>query len=416
MVSIYFVSTYQPILCGIADYLKFLLKEVPKEKWKVISFNLKNFQDSLGRIIPAKKGSSKQVWYGITNRRAPSKKEILEGIKRLRRGEEKYILWVQHTFGIWRNSLGFARLLRELKELNIKTVVSLHTFHFQSKEPPWGMRRQEYSLLRRLFPWVDAITVFSKGSYLAIKKAFPKYISKTHILKHGIHLFPEIIKMSKNKTKRKIYEFLVEKSDLKKEQKTELKRENIFFDPNVLLIGNSGFVSPDKNTERLFLMRDLLQKFIPDKKIVAIYVGTPREKSKKKLKYALKLRKLHNGINKFFLETWLPGKMLPIFQKALDINFYWPKKCTQSGIIAHILGTGTLIAGRYMEGSGEMLKEAGQIVEKDFQKLAFKIKKIISNPNLIKKSEKKALNYAKKYSWVKQALEHYKLADDIISH
>ena len=47
MTPIYFISTYKPILCGIADYLKFLLKEIPKEKWKVISFDLKSFQDSL---------------------------------------------------------------------------------------------------------------------------------------------------------------------------------------------------------------------------------------------------------------------------------------------------------------------------------------------------------------------------------
>ena len=81
MVSIYFVSTYKPILCGIADYLKFLLKEIPKEKWKVISFDLKSFQDSLGRLTHEKKESPKQVWYGITNRRAPSTSEILKGIK-----------------------------------------------------------------------------------------------------------------------------------------------------------------------------------------------------------------------------------------------------------------------------------------------------------------------------------------------
>ena len=416
MVSIYFVSTYQPILCGIADYLKFLLREIPKEKWKVISFSLKDFQDSLGRLTLARRESSKQVWYGITNRRTPSSNEILEGTKKFPKEDEKYILWFQHTFGIWKNLRGFARLLRELNKVKIKKIVSFHTIHFQSKETPWGMEKREYNLLKAIFPWVDAITVFSRGCYLATKKAFPQYISKTYILKHGIHYFPRIIKMSKIEARRKIHQFLIEKSNLEEEKKIELKKENIFLDPDALLIGNSGFVSPNKNTEKLFLMRDFLQKSTPDKKIVAIYVGTQREKNKKELNYSIKLRKLHNGIDKFFLETWLPGKILPIFQRALDINFYWPRKCTQSGIISHILGTGSLIAGRDMEGSGEMLKEAGQIAEKDFQKLTLEIKKIISNPNLIKKVERRALSYAKKYSWKNQALKHYKLADYILSH
>ncbi|MDI6602992.1 MAG: hypothetical protein QME57_02625 [Patescibacteria group bacterium] len=416
MASIYFVSTYKPILCGIADYLKFLLRGVPREKWKIISFNLKKFQNSLGRLTCEKKENPKQAWYGITNRRSPFLNEILEGIKNFQKKDERCLLWFQHSFGIWKNLRGFARLLRELSGLKIKKIVSLHTIHFQSKETSWGMEKREYNLLKAIFPWVDAITVFSRGSYLAIKKAFPQYINKTYILRHGIHYFPRIIKMSKDTAKRKIYQFLIEKSNLEEEKKSELKKENIFFDPEILIIGNAGFVAPHKNTEKLFLMRNYLQKVFPQRKVVALYIGTPREKSKKELKYLEKLKKMHDGKNIFFLETWLPEEFLPLFQRALDINFYWPKKCTQSGILAHILGTGSLIAGRDMEGSGEMLKEAGQIVDKDFGKLIFKIKKVISNPNLLKEIEKKTLKYAKKYSWENQALKHYKLADYIFSH
>jgi len=415
MVSIYFVSTYKPILCGIADYLKFLLSGVPKEKWKIISFDLKKFQDSLGCLTCEKKESPKQAWYGITNRRAPSLNEILEGIKSFSKRDEKYLLWFQHTFGIWKNLRGFARLLRELNGLKIKKIVSFHTIHFQSGQTPWGMEKREYNLLKYIFPWVDAVTVFSRGAYLAIKKAFPQYIYKTHIVRHGIHYFPKVVKISKAEARRKIYRFLIEKSNLEEEKKTELKKENIFLDPKVLIIGNAGFITPTKNTEKLFLMRSLLQGVIPQKKVIALYIGTPREKSKKELNYSQKLKKMHNGKNIFFLETWLPEEFLPLFQKALDMNFYWPRKCTQSGILAHILGTGSLIAGRDMEGSGEILKEAGQITDKDFEKLILKIKKIISNLSLLKEIEKKTLKYAKKYSWGNQALRHYELAERIIS-
>jgi len=415
MTPIYFISTYKPILCGIADYLKFLLKEIPKEKWKVISFDLKNFQDSLGRLTHEKKESSKQAWYGITNRRAPSVSEILKGIKKFNKKKKDFVLWFQHTSGIWKDLRGFSRLLRELSRFKIKKIISFHTIFFQSKQTPWGIERKEYDLLKRVLPWVEAITVFSRGSAVAVKKAFPAFKNKVHILQHGIHFYPEIIKMPKREAKKKIYKFLIEKTDLPKEKISELEKENIFFDPNALMIGGSGFISPNKNTEKLFLMRDLLQKIIPQKKIVAIYVGIKRVGSKKEINYSQKLHQFHNGRNKYFLESWLPQEMLPIFQRALDINFYWPKRCTQSGILAHILGTGSLIAGRDMEGSGEMLRESGQIAEKDFESLILKTKKIILNPFLLRKIERTARKYAKKYSWENQALRHYKLAEKIIS-
>lgn len=416
MVSIYFVSTYKPIACGIGSYLKFLLKEIPKNRWKMISFDLKGFQLSKGRLTNAKKESPTQVWYGITNRCTPSTNEILEGIKKFSKEDEKYILWLEHSFGIWKNFQRFVKMLRQLNELKIKKIISFHTIHFQSKETPWGMEKREYKLLKALFPYVEAITVFSKGAYQAVSKAFPKYRRKVFILRHGINSFPEIIKMSRKKARGKVYKFLVEKSNLARKKKTELKKKNIFFAPDIFIMGSVGFVTPTKNIESLFSARDFLQKIIPKQKVVAIHIGITRERRKIFQNYSQKLQKLHDGVKNFFLETWLPDKMLPVCQKAFDMNYYWPQKCTQSGITPQALGVGGIIAGRDMEGSGEILKEAGQITEKDFQKLLLKIKKVTFNPKLRRKIEKRGLKYIKESSWRNQALKHYKLAEHILSH
>jgi len=415
MVSIYFVCTYKPILCGIGSYLKFLLKEIPKNQWKVISFDLKGFQLSRGRLTIEKKESPKQVWYGVTNRRALSAGEILEGIKKFAKKDTKYILWFEHSFGMWKNSRGFAKMLRQLNELKIKKIISFHTIHFQSKETPWGMEKREHKLLQTLFPYVEAITVFTKGAYRAVTKAFPEYKNKVYILRHGINFFPEIIKMSKKEAREKVYKFLIKKSNLTKEKKIELKKENIFFTPSTLMIGSVGLITPTKNIESLFSARDFLQKIISKKKIVAIHMGTTRERMKKFLNYSQKLQKIHDGVNNFFLEIWLPEKILPVCQKAFDVNYYWPRKCTQSGMTPQALGTGAIIAGRDMEGSGEILKEAGQITEKDFQRLLIKIKKTTLNSKFRRKIEKRALKYIKKFSWRNQALKHYKLAEYIYS-
>ena len=40
MASIYFIGTYKPIICGIADYTNFITRECPAESWGVLSFDL----------------------------------------------------------------------------------------------------------------------------------------------------------------------------------------------------------------------------------------------------------------------------------------------------------------------------------------------------------------------------------------
>jgi len=415
MISIYFVCSCPPILCGIGSYLKSLLKEIPKNKWKAISFDLKNFQLSKGRLTSEKKENPKQVWYGIANRRAPSAAEILEGIKKFAKKNGKYILWFEHSFGMWKNSYNFGKMIQELSDLKIKKIISFHTIHFQSKETPRGMEKKEYKLLKNILPYVEAVTVFSRGACQAVRRAFPEYQKRIYILRHGISHYPKIVKMSKKEARKKLFNFLIKKTNLPKKKKIELKKENSFFVSGTFIMGSVGFITPTKNIESLFSTRDSLQRIIPEKKVRAIHIGTIREKRKGFLNYHQKLQKMRNGINKFYLDIWLPDEMLPICQKAFDINYYWPRKCTQSGITPQALGVGGIIAGRNMEGSGEILKEAGQIIEEDSQKLLLRIKKIALNQKLRGKMEKKALKYVKQFSWRNQALKHYKLAERVYS-
>ena len=103
--------------------------------------------------------------------------------------------------------------------------------------------------------------------------------------------------------------------------------------------------------------------------------------------------------------------MLSIAQRAFDINLCWPKDCTQSGILAHALGAGAIIAGRDLEGVGETLKKAGMLVDTDLRRLLMKVKDLILNPELKEKIEETALKYAAKFSWKNQARRHYELAE-----
>jgi hypothetical protein len=107
--------------------------------------------------------------------------------------------------------------------------------------------------------------------------------------------------------------------------------------------------------------------------------------------------------------------VLPLAQRAFDINFYWPSDCTQSGILSHALGAGAIVAGRDLEGVGETLREAGGLADKDLWRLLTQMKNQIINPVLGKEREDAARQYAARLSWQKQAQLHCDLADYVLS-
>jgi len=404
MVSIYFVGTYKPLMCGIADYTGYITRESPPQKWGVISFELEGYGEPL---IKSSGMPAAHVWYGIPSHDEFSASAILKGIEQLGGVGGNAVLWFQHTFGIWRDSQKFVTML---KDLHLPKIISFHSLHFQSAETPSGLRKEAYELLQALLPHVNAITVFSHGVHQAVTLAFPEYQKKVHKLKHGIHSYPEVSRLKRKEAREKLSDFLL-KSDLEQVIKEKLNRGRIFLDSDAVIIGQTGFLSPSKYSELLYIVRDRLQQMIPHKRMMAVRIGGPRERTQKT--YAEKLKGRQDGINKFLLEIWLPDRMLPIAQRAFDINFYWPKDCTQSGILAHALGAGAIIAGRDLEGVGETLKEAGALVDTDLTHLLVKVKDVILNPELSQKIEEKALKYAPKFSWKNQARRHYELAERV---
>ena len=407
MASIYFAGTYKPMMCGIADYTSYLTRVISAEKWGVLSFDLKKY----GRPLTRTNGQdADRVWFGIPGSFEFSSSHIRQGLKKLDAVNDDSILWLQHETGIWSDN---QQLITMLKELDIPKVITFHTLHFQSTETPSGLRQQQFDLLQNLLPHVDAITVFSRGVYYAVTSAFPEYASKVHVLKHGIHSYPDIYQLSREEAKEKLHHFLLHEADIDQETKDKLHKQRIFLDPNTFILGQTGFLCQFKQSESLYLMKDNLQKMIPNKNIVAVRIGSARDDHQKN--YAEKLREQHRAdSNKLLVETLLPQDILPLAQRAFDINFCWPSECTQSGILAHALGAGATIAGRDLEGVGETLKEAGQLVDTDLLNLLLSVRDLILNPKIALKAEEKALKYATELSWNRQALKHQKLAEKIL--
>jgi len=406
MASIYFVGTYKPIMCGIADYTSFITRESPVGRWGVLSFNLEKYGAPL---ITDDGVATDRVWYGIPSRHEFSAAVIKEGLKKLGTKNEDAILWFQHEDRIWPDSQNFVDML---KGLDMPKVVTFHSLHFQSSETPSGLRKYQYELLRTVLPHVEAITIFSYGVYWAVISAFPEYCTKVYIIKHGIHLYPEVSSLSRQEAKDKLNGFLLCESGLDRETKKALHKQRIFLDADTVVIGQTGFLRTQKQSAILYLIRDNLQKTIPRKRIAAVRIGSLRDNSH--TIYVEQLRKGQNGRDKLLLETWLPHNMLPLAQRAFDINFHWPSECSQSGVLAHALGAGAVVAGRDLEGIGETLKEAGQLVDKDLRQLVMKIENLILNPELRERIEDEALRYAAEFSWENQARRHYELAEPIL--
>ena len=407
MASIYFIGTYKPIMCGIADYTAFITSCSPVGRWGVLSFNLEKYgvpltgDDGVGR---------EPVCYGIPSRQEYSAGVIQKGLNEIGMGNEGAVLWFQHEYGIWPGDHKFVAMLRELA---IPKVVTFHTIHFQSLETPTGLRKIEYDLLQDLLPHVEAITVFSRGVYYAIIEAFPEYRDKVYVLKHGIHSYPEIRRLSRKEAKEKLNDYLLYESNLDRETKEALHKQRIFLDPDTVVVGQTGFLAPSKNSELLYPIRHSLQELIPNKRIVVVRIGNARDESQ--TIYAQQLRGMCNDKDKFLLEVWPQPEILPLTQRAFDVNFYWPTDCTQSGILAHALGAGAVVVGRDLEGVGETLEEAGEPVDTDLGNLLLKIRDLILYPELGEKLDMTALEYATEYSWEKQTGRHYEIAEKIVT-
>ncbi|HEY48648.1 MAG TPA: hypothetical protein G4O13_01220 [Dehalococcoidia bacterium] len=404
MAYITFITTYKPIICGIADYSDFLTRESTPGTWAVITFDLDNFvvpfSDDLIELTTP-------VSYCIPSREDYTADSISKWLKL----KEAHVLWFQHEFGIWGNGVRFTNMLRELNDV---TVVSPHTLHFQSNETTYGLRKFEDSFLRSLLPSTDAITVFSDGVYSAVTRAFPEYSDKVHVMRHGTHCYPTIARMSRAEAKAKIYDYLMYESNLDQASKDRIQRENVFTDPATTLIGGTGFITANKGIELIYQVRNTLLKMLPQQKMVAVYVGFLREPDNIiDGGCAAKLRAKYNGSGQFFLENYLPEEMLPIMLRAFDIHFYWPGDCTQSGIIAHALGAGATIACRDMEGVGETVKMAGGLARSELGQLITGIKELILNPELRDEISQRAVRYAMKFSWKNQALKHFELAEEL---
>ncbi len=407
MATIYHIGPIPPIMCGIATYTDYLIRKSPAGKWGMISFNPETYGSNLTKNSSV---NPDRIWFGLKSRSEFSANDINNGLRHFDAKKSNSVLWFQHETAIWQDPQKFTEML---KQIDFPIAVSFHTLHFQSKETEYGLRQKQYDLLKSILPHVNIITVFTYGVYRAVISAFPEFYDKVYVTKHGMHLYPEIKRMSRKEARTRLEEYLMNDTSLDHETKQSLQEQQVFSDANAILLGQTGFLCPHKSSETLYNLADSLKTLLPSKRIISMRIGSPREDSH--AVYARNLRTRMKSSDKFLLETWLPPELLPIAQRAFNVNFYWPEECTQSGILAHALGAGAIVVGKDIEGFGETLKESGGIAEKDIHALTHKIGSLLLTPELQTEIEEQAWEYAETFSWKNQVRRHYELANEILN-
>ncbi|MDI6704202.1 MAG: hypothetical protein QME40_06000 [bacterium] len=370
---------------------------MPRKSWRVTSLRLDGF---LKTEEPFE--LDKRVAYTISLSN-PSLPSLLDG----------EVLWFEHAFGMWgRESPCFLKLIEEAKERQKKTIVSLHTIHFQSDETPYGLQEKEKRLLEEILPLVDAITVFTNGAYQAVVSTFPEYKDKVVVLRHGVYLYPEV---NKEEARKKLLSYLINRAS-SQTQKEELKSlQDLFFLDKVILLGSFGFITKDKDPLRLYQLGEILQARLPTYKVIAIYIGRIQKRKDKKMEEGLpileRLKSIHDGRRNLFFEDYIPEEIFPFAFQALDFAIFWFHNATQSGRMAHAQGAGTFVVGRNIEGIGETLRLSGLPRACTLEELAEKIEILTLKPELKERALRSSWRYAQNFSYEIQAQKHLLLEE-----
>jgi len=401
MACIYFVAPFRPITGHIAEYTSFITRELSPRNWRILCFDPAT---SGATFIAGHRLMRHRLWHGSTEPTYDTIPSIVQqsGVD----PREGIVLWFQHENTPWPNEW---QLIEMLKCLDLPKVITFHSLHFESSETPLGLRKAEFTLLERVLPHVEAITVFSEGARGAIAAAFAHHAAKVHLLRYGVSIYPHALRMTPREAKKTLHEFLVNCPELGHACRKALEEERIFLDPDTFVIGNAGFVAPRRHSDRLFMIRDILQQMLPRRRIVALRIATPQDEEQATHMRTMKLQQ--DQVSKFLIETQLPESMIPIALRAFDVNFCWPGEGVSGNILSRILGSGGVIAGQDLEETGETLKEAGAIAERELGLLVFSIYRLAVNPEEADRIRENAIAYATRFSWEKQARIHRALAE-----
>ncbi len=400
---IVFASTYPPVVCGIGNYLSYLVGAMERGAASLVAFDPKDYGD---RVASGQAVDPHVPVRLALARPTPDPAELVEAVADVTPLPlDRTVLWFQHAPDIWPQ---FPTLLRALRHFPVRKVASLHTVHFQSPQTPSGLRSSEQQMLRDLLPWLDRITVFTPSARQAVRRAFPEYGDKVTLLRHGVH-GPQPIE--RDEARRRLAQYLSRVSDAVHPRGGVSSLLRALDDPDAVVLGSLGFLQWDKGFEAVYDLRDALQARLPERRVVGLVMGFVRDRADRRNGQLLaRLAARADGDGRFLVTTLTPDAVFQAGLRALDLNLYWPDSPTQSGRVAHALGVGASLIGRDVEGLGEALRDAGAPVCTGFDELVSCTLDLLRSPARLQSLRVRYLEYAEQYAWKRQAQCHLEIA------
>lgn len=366
------VGTYPPRECGIATFTRDLARGIRKADPEVNCF-----------IIAVDDGSGLAYPEEVVRVIPENDPSAYVRAARWVNNNDIDVVCLQHEYGIFGGREG-EFVLEFVDELDKLLVTTLHTI---LPDPNPIQRR----ILRALVSRSDATVVMLEEGKRLLREVYDVDVSRTYVIHHGVPEFP--LTLTREEAKRRLGL------------------------GNRPVISTFGLLSEGKGIEYMIMaMPEVVRRF-PDAVYLVVGETHPKVKALYGERYREGLMRLARGLglerNVIFENRYLSLEDIILYLTATDVYVtpYLNPRQVASGTLAYAIGAGRACVSTPYLYAKEMLGDGrGLIVEfRSPKALAEAVVRILSDPRLKARLEKRALELGLQMTWPKVGLKHVEL-------
>jgi glycosyltransferase involved in cell wall biosynthesis/CBS domain-containing protein len=371
-VSVVYLSSYPPRICGIATYTSALILAVSRlyslKSQAVFAVNERGDFYNYGSEVELQIDTWRPDSYG----------EAAEYINQSNIG----VVNIQHEFGLFGGSWG-ENILGFLETLKKPIVTTLHTL---SPEPEPQAKRVLGDIIVRS----NYVVVMAKAGKEILEQVYDTPKDKVRFIPHGCPNVPFILSQTI-------------KSRLGLEDRT--------------ILSTFGLLSPGKGIEYAIQSLPPIVKLNP--RILYLIIGDthPVVRKHEGERYRKKLIDLVDSLgleeNVRFVSRFLPLNDLIKYLQATDIYLlpYPNRDQISSGTLLYALSTGKAIVSTPFLHAQEVISEgcAWECGFRDPESISEKIGKLLKHRDMHRQLEEKAYNYSRDMIWPNVAMQYVNL-------
>ena len=388
-----FISTYFPQPCGIASYVHYLIEALHSSD--------PSLQITLLAEKPAEENTS-QLFHvsGIFTREGDYPNQILTEVKRI----SPDIVHIQHEYGIFGIDNRFFQLLRQIRDLGIRTVVTLHTVHtrlsfFAGCAAPYlryllrKVNIEEYQ--RRLGELADLVIVHQENSIRQVLLRQGLSPDRVVTVPHGTRVL-ESIEASQAKAA-------------------------LHLESNTPLIMAFGYLEQSKNLLLLIEAFRQLKMHVPKAKLwLGGYVRFPTSQTRAYWDRCLRLIEtaaLKDDI--FFSDMLLPEEKVPQLLAAADVACFVYNEDTRSssGALHLAMGLSKAVVASRIPKFQELSEVSDEILVNPLsaRELSHLLSRLLLDEQFHLYIRQRVASYAQRTAWPSVAQQHWTLYNQLLS-